>query len=62
MKKPGDPNPDPPGGRARERLDEFIEQRQPQTPPPADADEQPGKAPAGSRPDADAPGEGSPSS
>jgi hypothetical protein len=29
MKKPGDETPDPPGGRAAERLREFLEKRLP---------------------------------
>ncbi len=29
MKKPGDDTPDPPGGRAAERLREFLEKRLP---------------------------------
>jgi len=36
MKKPGDETPDPPGGRAAERLREFLDQRLPPGASPED--------------------------
>jgi len=33
-RRPGDTEPEPPGGRAAKRLDEFIDQRFPGGPPP----------------------------
>lgn len=36
MKKPGDETPDPPGGRAAERLREFLEKRLPPGATPED--------------------------
>jgi hypothetical protein len=33
--RPDDPNPEPPGGRAAQRLREFLEQRMPHVPDPA---------------------------
>lgn len=38
-RRPGDTQPDPPGGRAAERLREFIDQRFPGGPPPREGDE-----------------------
>jgi hypothetical protein len=40
MKKPGDPEPEPSGGRAAKRMREFLEQRLPQNVEPA-GEEQP---------------------
>ncbi len=34
MRNPNDTNPDPPGGRAAERLREFLEKRAPSEAPP----------------------------
>jgi hypothetical protein len=39
MRKPGDPDPDSVGGRAAERLREFLEKRRPQTRVAPDGDE-----------------------
>jgi hypothetical protein len=33
-RRPDDPSPEPPGGRAAQRLREFLEQRIPQVPDP----------------------------
>jgi hypothetical protein len=62
VRRPGDPNPDPPGGRAAERLREFLEGRFPDgevpipegtgelpAPPP----EEPPAPPPAAPPDAD---------
>jgi hypothetical protein len=38
-RRPGDTEPDPPGGRAAERLREFIDQRFPGSPPSREGDE-----------------------
>ncbi len=38
-RRPGDTEPDPPGGRAAERLREFINQRFPGGPPPREGEE-----------------------
>jgi hypothetical protein len=45
-RKPGDPDPESPGGHAADRLREFMEQRLPQTTEPAD-DGQSGDGPPG---------------
>ena len=39
--RPGDTEPDPPGGRAAERLREFIDQRFPGRSPSREGDEAP---------------------
>lgn len=38
-RRPGDTEPEPPGGRAAERLREFIDQRFPGGPPPREGEE-----------------------
>jgi hypothetical protein len=40
-RRPGDTEPDPPGGRAAERLREFIDQRFPERSPSREGDEAP---------------------
>ena len=46
-RRPDDSQPEPPGGRAAERLREFIDQRFPGGPPPRQGEEAP------NRPDAE---------
>ena len=46
-RRPDDPNPEPPGGRAAQRLREFLEQRIPQVPDPAPKETADDESPAG---------------
>ena len=57
-RKPEDPNPEPPGGRAAERLREFLDKRLPdQGLPPGAGGRHPDEGdPAEPRPPADRPG------